>query len=320
MKIHILGTINGQVNEGMRNVATHFARCYEKNHVVVYSGLKQIGSILRNSVNADITMVFARANKLVYWMTRCVELLCKNVWFVCVQRPDDDFQHLCEKYPLHCNYLAISKGDIDQLPCATGNSKFMFEVGINLMKFRPVNTEHQRQLKIKYGIDPNKLLAVHVGHCSKGRGLEDFAYLDNQRFERLVIASGMFEDENTVRFLEENGIRIHKGYLEHVEEIYQMADVYLFPTKTNEFVISIPLSVMEALACGTPVVGYQNFVNLRDISCAKDAIAYIDSVEELYEVACVQAKNKQEASLLTNTLTWDDTATQVLQMMESEKK
>ena len=320
MKIHILGTVNGQVNEGMRNVATHIARCYEKNHVVVYSGLKQIGSILRNSVSADITMVFARANKLVYWMTRCVELFCKNVWFVCVQRPDDDFQRLCEKRPLNCNYLAISKEDIDQVPCAMGYAKYMFEVGINLEKFRPVNTEHQRQLKIKYGIDPNRLLAVHIGHCSKGRGLEDFAYLDNQRFERLIIASGMFEDENTVKFLEQNGIRIHKGYLEHVEEIYQMADVYLFPTKSNEFVISIPLSVMEALACGTPVVGYQSFANLQDISCAKGAITYIDSVEELCDVACIQATNKQEVSLLTNALTWYDTATQVLQMMESEKK
>ncbi|MBE5772555.1 MAG: glycosyltransferase family 4 protein [Clostridiales bacterium] len=320
MKIHILGTVNGQVNEGMRNVATHISRCYEENHVVVYSGLKQIGSILRNSLSADVTMIFARANKMVYWMTRFVEILCKNVWFVCVQRPDDDFQHLCEMRPLHCNYLAISKADVDQVPCATGYTKFMFEVGINLKKFRPVNAENRRQLKIQYGIDPDKLLAVHVGHCSKGRGLEDFAHLDEQRFERLVIASGMFEDENTVKFLEENGVRIHKGYLEHVEEIYQMADVYVFPTKSNEFVISIPLSVMEALACGTPAVGYQSFVNLQDISCVKGAIACIDSVEELCEAACIQAQSKQEASLLTNALTWDDTATQVLQMMESEKK
>lgn len=320
MKIHILGTVNGQENEGMRNVATHISRCYEKDHTVVYSGLKQIGSILRNSLSADITIVFARANKSVYWMTRFVELLCKNVWVVCVQQPEADFQRLCKKRPLHCNYLAISQTDIDQVSCARGCKKFTFKVGIDSEKFSPVSAEYRRQLKVKYRLDPDKLLAVHVGHCSKGRGLEEFVRLDAQHFERLIVASGMFEDETTLQFLKVNGIRIHKGYLEHVEEIYQMADVYLFPTKSKEFVISIPLSVMEALACGTPVVGYKSFTNLQDVACVEGAIAYSESAEDLGSTAWEQAKKKQDISLLINPLTWDEAANRVLHIMESEKK
>ena len=70
--------------------------------------------------------------------------------------------------------------------------------------------------------------------------------------QRMVVASGMFEDENVVRILNEAKVKIHKGYLENVEEVYQMADAYLFPTRSAEFVISIPLSVMEALSCGVP--------------------------------------------------------------------
>lgn len=30
MVIHVIGTVNGQVNEGMRNVATHLAKEFEK--------------------------------------------------------------------------------------------------------------------------------------------------------------------------------------------------------------------------------------------------------------------------------------------------
>ena len=71
-KIHIVSTVNGQVNEGMRNVATHIAKAFEKNNEVRYSGLKDILSIVRNSCSCDVTMVFARANKLVYWLSRII--------------------------------------------------------------------------------------------------------------------------------------------------------------------------------------------------------------------------------------------------------
>ena len=50
MVIHVIGTVNGQVNEGMRNVATHLAKEFEKENTVLYSGLKQIPSFhLRNN-------------------------------------------------------------------------------------------------------------------------------------------------------------------------------------------------------------------------------------------------------------------------------
>lgn len=41
MVIHVIGTVNGQVNEGMRNVATHLAKEFEKENTVLYSGLKR---------------------------------------------------------------------------------------------------------------------------------------------------------------------------------------------------------------------------------------------------------------------------------------
>ena len=49
MVIHVIGTVNGQVNEGMRNVATHLAKEFEKDNTVLYSGLKQIPQIVLNA-------------------------------------------------------------------------------------------------------------------------------------------------------------------------------------------------------------------------------------------------------------------------------
>ncbi|MBR6422305.1 glycosyltransferase [bacterium] len=312
-KIHIVSTVNGQVNEGMRNVATHIARAFEKNNEVRYSGLKDILSIVRNSCSCDVTMVFARANKLVYWLSRIIGFFSKNLWIVCVQKPDDDFAALTKKHPLKAGYLTIVEKDLDAVAVRPGFRKKLFDVGIKSDKFSPVDKQRQTELKKKYGFDPDRLLAIHVGHCSAGRGLEDFALIKDA--DKMVVASGMFENAKTVKTLEDYGVKIHKGYLEHVEEIYQMADVYIFPTHSTEFVISIPLSVMEALSCGVPVVGYQDFSNLSAISAEDDAILLIDDKSELNAAVICTAAKKRDKSYLKIAKTWEQVATDVLNVV-----
>ena len=319
MKIHVLSTVNGQENEGMRNVATHIAKCLEAEHTVMYSGLKQFSSIAINAVRADVTMVFARANKQVYWLMRMVEKLCKNVWLVCVQKPNDEFIKLNSAVPLNCNYLSLLESDLRDVVYKKNRKGYCFSLGINEKKFCPVSAERQQELKEKYGFSNKKRLAVHVGHCSSGRGLEDFVELDDSLFDRLVVASGMFEDPNVTNRLENAGVHVLRGYQEHVEEIYQMADVYLFPTKSCEYVISIPLSVMEALACGTPVVGYKTFPNLKEISGTEEAILCVDSVAELNHTVLQQAKMKAWYSLLADARTWEQTTESILRLMERVK-
>lgn len=312
--IHIISTVNGQVNEGMRNVATHIAKAFEKDHEVRYSGLKSVGSIIRNSRACDVTMIFARANKLVYWLSRIVAMFSKNLWIVCVQKPEADFTDLVQKHPLKANYLTIVEKDLDEIVLRPDCRKELFSVGIKADKFSPVDKDRQAELKGKYGFSPNRPLVIHVGHCSAGRGLEDFAAITDA--DRMVVASGMFENAETVKTLEDAGVRIHKGYLEHVEEIYQMADVYLFPTHSTEYVISIPLSVMEALSCGVPVIGYKDFQNLAAIPAESGAVTLINNQDELNEAVMKAAKRKADRSYLTSPKTWGQVADDVLTIIQ----
>lgn len=316
MVIHIIGTVNGQVNEGMRNVATHLVKEFQKENTVLYSGLKQIPQIIFKSKRADVTMIFARANKLVYSLAMIVTKMCKNVWIVLVQRPDAEFMEKNNKHPLKCNYLSITESDMKDVKTVSGKRKELFSVGIEADKFTPVSAEQQKMLKQKYGFDPSKPLVIHVGHCSKGRGLEDFTKIHTA--QRMVVASGMFEDENVVRILNEAKVKIHKGYLQNVEEVYQMADAYLFPTRSAEFVISIPLSVMEALSCGVPVIGYKSFENLKEITGSDGAITLVDSAEQLDQVLPEVIKKKRSRSLLEQTGSWSEVAQSVLRMVREE--
>lgn len=311
--IHIISTVNGQVNEGMRNVATHIANAFKKDNEVRYSGLKSISSIIKNSRACDVTMIFARANRLVYWLARMVGVFSKNVWIVCVQKPDADFTVLLNKHPLKANYLTIVEKDLDEISIRSGYRKETFGVGIKVDKFSPVDKDWQLELKAKYGINADKPLVIHVGHCSAGRGLEDFTVITDA--ERMVVASGMFENPETVKVLENEGVKIHKGYLEYVEEIYQMADVYLFPTHSTEFVISIPLSVMEALSCGVPVIGYKDFDNLTAIPAEESAVKLIKDKSELNDAVINTAGKKRNKSYLTAPMTWEQVAEEVLDIV-----
>ena len=144
MVIHVIGTVNGQVNEGMRNVATHLAKEFEKENTVLYSGLKQIPQIVLNSKRADVTMIFARANKLVYGLASIVTRVCKNTWIVLVQKPDADFMTKNDKHPLKCNYLSITEGDMKDVKITSGRHKKLFSVGIKAEKFTPVSVEQQK--------------------------------------------------------------------------------------------------------------------------------------------------------------------------------
>ena len=309
-QIHIISTINGQINEGMRNVATHISQAFEKTQEVKHSGLKNVASILINARSADVVMVFARANKQVYWMSRIISKINKNLWIVCVQKPDPNFVSLVKKHPLKANYLSIYERDLDEVCLHEGFKKALFTVGINAEKFCPVDSTKQTELKNKYGIDSSNPLVVHVGHCSSGRGLEDFITINNA--ERLIVASGMFEDPEIVKRLEEANVRIIRGYMEHVEEIYQMADVYLFPTHSNEYVISLPLSVMEALSCGVPVLGYREFHNLNGIPATNGAITFVDNMTDINECIQIVANKKSNMSYLQSPKTWEQVADDVL--------
>lgn len=318
MKIHIISTANGQVNEGMRNVATHIAKALETDCRVERSGLKDMGAIIHNSISCDCTLIFARANKLVYWLARLVSALSRNVWIVCVQKPDQKFMDLVKKHPLKVNYLTLVEKDLNGVICRSGYEKKTFRVGIQSEKFCPVTASKQCELKKKFGIDPSKPLVVHVGHCSAGRGLEDFATITNA--ERMVVASGMFENAETIACLDQAGVKIHKGYLPHVEEIYQMADVYFFPTHSTEYVISVPLSVMEALSCGVPVIAYRDFSNMAVIPAEDGAITLLEDKRMLNDAIKSILGRKQERSFLKEPESWQDVAHEVLETVRRNKR
>ncbi len=302
MKIHIISTINGLENEGMRNIATHLSREFEKEHTVTYSSLKDVPSIIRNGRKSDVTLVFARLVKSVYYMLRFLRPFLNKVCVVCVQPVSDEFATLNRKHKVADYCLALCKGDAEK--AFDDSIIHTFPVGINTEKFK-VKADNRQELCEKLNLPTDKTIVLHVGHCSKGRYLEEMVTLDKSKYHPIIIASGMFDDDDTIKTLQDGGVDLRFGFVESIEDYYNCADVYFFPTKSSEFVISVPLSCMEALSCGTPVVAYKSFDKLSLIKTTDSkAFVLIDTLQELPDAVDNAKTLKSESSYLFNPENW----------------
>lgn len=138
-----------------------------------------------------------------------------------------------------------------------GDRVTRIKTGVDLRKFCPVAPEKKRFLREKYGLPQDKCLVLHVGHLKPGRNLSCLSRLEEDCHGVLVLSSTtQHQRDSQLRQLLQarDNVTILDTYLPDIQELYQLADVYLFPVQTEGACIDLPLSVLEAAACGTKVV------------------------------------------------------------------
>jgi thymidylate kinase len=111
-------------------------------------------------------------------------------------------------------------------------------------------------VRSELGVPGDLPLVLHVGHLKRSRGLDVLGTLaETHDLSVLMIASTSTEaDPEVRRGLEARGVRVVRRYLPDIERVYRAADVYVFPVEDPLGSIEVPLSVIEALASGLPVV------------------------------------------------------------------
>ena len=96
---------------------------------------------------------------------------------------------------------------------------------------------------------------LHVGHLTERRNLGVLAELSRRGYNCLVVASPSTPpDPAVVAMLNDACVAIHRSFVPDIAAVYRAADTYVFPVEHERGCIEVPLSVLEALASGTPVV------------------------------------------------------------------
>ena len=112
--------------------------------------------------------------------------------------------------------------------------------GVDLTLFRP-----RERIEAPY---PRPVL-LYVGRVSKEKGIEDFLTIATPG-TKVIVGDGPARAELERRFPEAKFLGYRKG--ESLGECYAIADLFVFPSKTDTFGIVL----IESLACGVPVAAY----------------------------------------------------------------
>ncbi len=135
--------------------------------------------------------------------------------------------------------------------------------GVDTQRFRPATAGERAELRVHLGVPPAALAIVFTGRLLRGKGIEvlldAFARLAAEKAAAhlVLVGSGRgqaLDAEDQVREqVATLGLRdrvTFTGRVENVEEWLRAADVFAFPS----FFEAMPLSVIEAAACGLPCV------------------------------------------------------------------
>ena len=208
--------------------------CNNQNILYIPKASNSRGTILRlislkSYIHAKkITVLFSQFQKMSKFEGRLLKSLNVNIFV------------LSEK-----SKLRFLKYDIN----AT-----VLKLGVDTHKFLPVSSEEKLNLRKKYGFSQDDKILLHVGHLKYGRNIIPFSQLDG--YKKILVASpSTVADEGIFERIETNSdLYILNHYIESIEEIYQIADCYVFLVEDEQNCIDIPLSVLEACSCNLPIV------------------------------------------------------------------
>ena len=144
-----------------------------------------------------------------------------------------------------------------------GFKSYLVPLYTDLSQFKILDSHSKRdrksELREKYGLPKDKFIISHMGHLTEGRNLVSLLPLQRAGYQVLIVSSSSTPsdalDRGGIRdTLLEAGVIIIERSLENIEEVYQLSDLYIFPVVNENSSIGMPLSIMEARACGLPVL------------------------------------------------------------------
>lgn len=192
------------------------------------------------------------------------------------------WQRLFIRYMLPGLIIALSDNVVRDLAQLGAETEFV-PAGVDLDRFVLPQPELRAGQRERLGVRDDQQLIVHVGHFNRSRidEHEMRALVRDARRKLVVVGSTSTpHDPGLIAGLRDAGCSVITEYVPTIERLYAAADAYLFPTRAQRSSIGIPLSVLEALACGVPVVSTR-FEGLPRLFPASRHVRFYSSLAQL---------------------------------------
>ena len=126
-------------------------------------------------------------------------------------------------------------------------------VGIDIKKFN--NGEFDRAAKRKeHGLDAEDIMLLSVGELNQNKNheviIKAIGALENQNIHYFIAGKGD-KEEFLKKLAEQKNVKLHLlGYRTDISELYNSADIFVFPSIRE----GLSVSLMEAMASGLPCI------------------------------------------------------------------
>jgi glycosyltransferase involved in cell wall biosynthesis len=294
MKVCLLGDFSADLDEGFKNISHHLAAGLEARNELIRVDVKRLwgagfwDSISNNQPQfihtiaqpTDQSLLFTKMLKLRWPSARTV---------VSALRPDRFFKNgtISPRQELMIQFarpdlVLVQSSDAEEKFKSLGCPVKYLSNGVDLQRFKPASKARKHYLRRKYGLPSHQPVVLHVGHLETARNLTALLALPMNNIQVVVAGSVyMGVDIHLLGQLQDAGFTLFEGYQPHIEELFMLADCYVFPVRPGNS-ISMPLSVLEAMACNLPVLTtrFQGLTNFFDQS---PSLKYIDNNDDLLE-------------------------------------
>lgn len=202
------------------------------------------------------------------------------------------------------NVIALSKKSFNFYHERIGERVLYLKTGVDLQKFCQIDEDKKSELKREYGISENKPIVLHVGHLHNGRNVGTLADINEDKEIIMVVSSVSKQDDELRRKIEaKKNIRIIDVFVPRIQELYQLADVYVFPVVKEENSIDIPLSVLEAAGCGLSVVTTK-YGELNEF-VGREGFYFLEEVEKVQLNKAIDSAINERKSARNSVLNYD---------------
>jgi glycosyltransferase involved in cell wall biosynthesis len=292
MQICLIGDFCRNLDEGYKNTSHYLAAGLERHHAVLRLNAKHAGSVAfwRDFRRAcpDIIHTIAQPTGRSLVLTYLLRRFRPHARTVISALRGESYFAGRHHGARQCRLLRVVPPDLvlaqtieaEALFKGVGCRTLRLPNGVDLERFKPVTSKWKRDLRQKYGVGLDRPVVLHVGHLHAARNLEALMPLPATA-KQVVVAGSLYmgTDHGLIERLERARFQLFKGYQPRVEELYQIADCYVFPTDLGDS-ISMPLSVLEAMACNLPIVTTR-FAGLEQHFVSGHGFAFVDSPGEI---------------------------------------
>jgi glycosyltransferase involved in cell wall biosynthesis len=326
MKIYILGSYAGRADEAMANISYHIYSSLREQLIDVTflnvreaKSLKFWKSIIRNRPEIVHYITAPTLKQLVF--LKVIQLLngSRTVISATLSVLHRSRSFKMFSFLLKPNVVLVQSEKSEAFFNDIGYKNKFVQNGVDLERFIPLKEQKKNNIRKKFGFGEEDFIILHVGPVGYERNQRALVRFQSSSTKVLLIVSTTNPSDNgAYGELTGTEISILRDYFPNIEEIYGMADVYVWPVFNEVAGVEIPLSILEAMSCNLPVITTK-YGGLNRIFQQGNGLFFINSESEIEEIISIIKRKEVKINTRQKVgiMSWKEVANAIIEIYEN---